>query len=330
MCWVVRRRAGPKRIRHISKGVITGIAAGLDGVQSAVSYYERALELDPEFRGGVFGDGARAHCAREPFERAGPAHRSNKRGRRRSARSRSTPAFRTRTWRSPRSGARSSGTGALAEDEYRTAIALSPSCETAHRFYAQFLAAMSRFGEAKAEADRACDVDPFCLVRDDQRGMGALRGRRVRDRDRSQPPCARHGRRVMPARRLLGAALLAAGRPDEAVVELTAAAGPDARRSDLAGVARARQGACRRARRGRRAGREARSRSARACYVPAYHLALAHVGLGNRDAAFALLERACTEREPCGRSTSASSRGSSRCVAIPATALCCSSSDLPE
>jgi hypothetical protein len=33
-------------------------------------------------------------------------------------------------------------------------------------------------------------------------------------------------------------------------------------------------------------------------YVPAYHIALAHTGLGNRDAAFSLLEKACAEREP--------------------------------
>ena len=33
-------------------------------------------------------------------------------------------------------------------------------------------------------------------------------------------------------------------------------------------------------------------------YVPRYHLALAHTGLGNRDAAFALLAKACADREP--------------------------------
>ena len=62
-------------------------------------------------------------------------------------------------------------------------------------------------------------------------------------------------------------------------------------------MARAREGA------GRRAGRggaivaklEAEPRSV---YVPGYHLALAHTGLGNRDAAFALLEKACADREP--------------------------------
>jgi hypothetical protein len=33
-------------------------------------------------------------------------------------------------------------------------------------------------------------------------------------------------------------------------------------------------------------------------FVPAYHLALAHVGLGQADEAFALLDEACEERDP--------------------------------
>ena len=33
-------------------------------------------------------------------------------------------------------------------------------------------------------------------------------------------------------------------------------------------------------------------------YVPAYHLAIAHTGLGNRDRAFALLTKASADREP--------------------------------
>jgi hypothetical protein len=38
--------------------------------------------------------------------------------------------------------------------------------------------------------------------------------------------------------------------------------------------------------------------AASSAYVPAYHLALAQVGLGNRDAAFALLARAASDRDP--------------------------------
>jgi serine/threonine-protein kinase len=33
-------------------------------------------------------------------------------------------------------------------------------------------------------------------------------------------------------------------------------------------------------------------------FVPAYHLALAHVGLGEHDEAFRLLDQSCEERDP--------------------------------
>ena len=33
-------------------------------------------------------------------------------------------------------------------------------------------------------------------------------------------------------------------------------------------------------------------------YVPSYHLAIAHVGLGNRDTAFALLAKSLADRDP--------------------------------
>ena len=101
----------------------------------------------------------------------------------------------------------------------------------------------------------------------------------------------------MPARRMLGAALLGAGRADEAVVELTSAAGPGGEDAiSLAWLAHAKALAG--------AQEEAAAIVSRLeaeagnVYVPGYHLALAHCGLGNRDAAFALLEKACADREP--------------------------------
>ena len=202
-----------------------------------------------------------------------------------------------RTWRSPKSAGRSNGTGALAEDEYRTAIALSPSCESAHRFFGQFLAAMSRFAEAKTEADRACDVDPFCLVVDDERGLGALR---AGDYDAAIDRC-RHvldmDPAFMPARRMLGAALLGAGRPDEAVDELTRAAGPGGDDPSRSPGSRMPRPWPERETKPVRMVARLESMAGRS-YVPGYHLALAHTGLGNRDAAFALLESACADRDP--------------------------------
>jgi TolB-like protein/Tfp pilus assembly protein PilF len=268
----------------------------LDGVKSAISYYERALELDSDFA-AAHSAMARARIAlanqlkqpsRALLEQAkasalrsieldpgiSDAHLAL-------AEIRRTLEWNWRT----------------AEDEYRTAIALSPSCESAHRFYAQFLAAMARFGEAKAEADRACDVDPFCLVVTTSAAWVRYaagefdtaidRSRHVLDMDAG----------YMPARRMLGAALLGAGRADEAVAELTKAAGPstgDAISLSWLAHAKAVAGAPDEA--GAIVARlEADARSG---YVPGYHLALAHTGLGNRDAAFALLEKACADREP--------------------------------
>ena len=183
-----------------------------------------------------------------------------------------------------------------AEDAYRTAIALSPSCESAHRFYAQFLAAMSRFGEAKSERWRV-RRRPFLSARYDKRGVvryaagefasAVDRSRQVLDMDAS----------YVPARRLLGAVLLGAGKADEAVAELTVAAGPDGEDAvSLAWLAHAKALAGERDEAGALTAKLASS--APGVYVPRYHLAIAHTGLGDRDAAFASLATACADREP--------------------------------
>ena len=273
---------------HWNRGIV-------EGVQAAISYYERALALDPDF--------AAAHSA-IARARIALANHSAQPGRALLEQARVSalrsieidPGIsdahlalaeirRTLEWN-----------WRTAEHEYRTAIALSPSCESAHRFYAQFLAAMSRFGEANAEADRACDVDPFCLVvttnaawvryAAGEFAQAIERSRDVLDMDAG----------FTPARRLLGVALLAAGKSDEAVVELTAAAGPDGQPIALAWLAHAKAVAGSRDEAAAIIARlEAEPRSA---YVPSYHLALAHIGLGNRDWAFKLLDRACADREP--------------------------------
>ena len=292
-------RATPRRTEAYQaylKGRYHWNRGSLDGVKSAIAYYERALELDPRF--------AAAHSAMARARIALATQlKEPSRGFLEEAKTSALRAIeldpgisdahlalaeirRTLEWN-----------WRTAEDEYRTAIALSPSCEAAHRFYGQFLAAMSRFGEAKAEADRACDVDPFCLVVTTSAAWVRYaagefdtaidRTRHVLDMDAA----------YMPARRVLGAALLAAGKADEGVIELGAAAGPDEHDAiSLSWLAhgKALAGAFDEAR-AIVAKLESNSRNV---YVPAYHLALAHTGLGNRDAAFALLERASADREP--------------------------------
>ena len=290
-------RATPRRTEAYQaylKGRYHWNRGSLEGVRAALSYYERALSCDPDF--------AAAHSAMARA-RVALANHSKEPGRALLEQARASalrsleidPGIsdahlalaevrRTLEWN-----------WRTAEEGYRTAIALSPSCESAHRFYGQFLAAMARFGEAKTEADRACDVDPFCLVVTTSAAWvryaagefeaAVERCRHVLDMDAS----------CMPAKRLLGAALLGAGTYKDAVLELDGAARSSGDRISMAWLAHAKAVAGER--------REASAMVAaleserQTSYVPAYHLALAHAGLGNRDIAFGLLEQACADRE---------------------------------
>ena len=268
----------------------------LEGVKAAIPYYERAIELDPKFA-AAYSALARAriglaNIARQPRESlleqarasalqaleldpgVSDAHLAL-------AEVRCSLEW---NWR-------------LAEDEYRTAIALSPSCETAHRFYGRFLAALSRFGQAKAEVDRACDIDPLCLVvMTTAAWVRYAAGELDTAIDRTQHVLDMDAA-FLPARRLLGATLLAAGRLEEAQTELDAAVRAD--RHDLISLAWLAHAKAVGGARDEALALVSRLQDAAAPNdLPAYHLALAHTGLGNRDAAFSLLEKACADREP--------------------------------
>jgi TolB-like protein/DNA-binding winged helix-turn-helix (wHTH) protein/Flp pilus assembly protein TadD len=52
----------------------------------------------------------------------------------------------------------------VAEAEYRRAIELDPNNAAAHHWYAEFLSYHARFNEAFAEIDRARQLDPFSLI----------------------------------------------------------------------------------------------------------------------------------------------------------------------
>lgn len=51
-----------------------------------------------------------------------------------------------------------------AERECKRALELNPNYATAHQWYAEYLAAMGRQGEARAEIKRASEIDPLSLI----------------------------------------------------------------------------------------------------------------------------------------------------------------------
>ncbi len=265
-------------------------------IEHALTYFTRAREIDPAFA-AAHGTIARVHIARaqQYFERPRQALEKARAFAKRALELDPTLAEghlalgdvrRMLEWDWPG-----------AEQAYAQAMARNPSHENVHRRYSLMLAVQSRRAEAIREAEHACDLDPLNFI---VRVSAALVRYLLGDYETAIQHCDRIldlGPQYLPARRLLGAAYLQAGRPRDALAALEAAhaAVPTAPIA-LAWLAHA-KGAT-----GDRAGALEMLARWRAldpsCYQPPYHLALAQVGLGELDAAFAALEDAWTDGDP--------------------------------
>ena len=189
------------------------------------------------------------------------------------------------------------GDWAAAETSYAEAIALNPSNGAALRSYGLTLAIEGRYPEALAAVERARELDPLCLGTNT---TGTWTRYVSGDYDGAILHC-RHMLEMDPefvsAHRVLAAALLQAGRGDEAVAQLELALTFDASHPVLlAWLAhvKAVMGCSAQA-----VSLIARARSfERTRYVPPFHLALAYTGLGDFDEAFASLDQAWLDRDP--------------------------------
>ena len=189
------------------------------------------------------------------------------------------------------------GDWVAAEASYREALSLNASNEAALRSYGLMLALESRYGEALDCVERARELDPLCLAT----STTATWTRYVSgDYDGAIAHC-RHTLEMDPefvnAHRVLAAALLQAGRADEAAAQLELALTfADSHPVLLAWLAHVK------AVMGCRTQAVALIARARALestrYVPPFHLALAHTGLGALDEAFAALDQAWVDRDP--------------------------------
>jgi TolB-like protein/Tfp pilus assembly protein PilF len=185
-----------------------------------------------------------------------------------------------------------------AETAYSQAIVLNPSHEGAHRAYGLLLAALSRFAEAIRESDRACEMDPLCVV---VNSSGAAWVRFLAGDYDAAIARSREAIEMEPeyliARRILAASYLQSGREREAISELESALPRSAEDSTLiAALAHAK--AVTGNRRAAVALVERLTKDAPTRHLPSYHLALAYVGLGDTDAALSSLEQAIVVRDP--------------------------------
>jgi TolB-like protein/tetratricopeptide (TPR) repeat protein len=185
-----------------------------------------------------------------------------------------------------------------AEAAYAQAIVLNPSHETPHRSYALLLAGLARQSDAIRESDRALEMDPLCVVVNS--GGAAWVRYLVGDNDgaiaRSRKAVEMEPRYLV-AHRVLAAAYLQSGRSHDALSALeTALAISPEDPVLLAWLAHARAVTGCPEIAGALMNRLQRLAGER--HVPSYHLALAHVGSGDLDAAFAALEQATVDADP--------------------------------
>jgi serine/threonine-protein kinase len=186
---------------------------------------------------------------------------------------------------------------AAAEESFERALAMNQNYATAHFWYAAFLGASGRFPEAIAEAERAQALDPVSpIILSGTSWMHHLSRRFDKAVELAQASLALDPAFMMGHYRL-GEGLLHQGRLPEAIAALEQAralsdGSPDLVAATAAAYARAgRQQEARDALRTLTALRTAKTR-----YVSAYALALIHTALGDRDEAFAWLDRAVEER----------------------------------
>ena len=180
-----------------------------------------------------------------------------------------------------------------AEADLRRAVALKPAYATAHHYLADWFLPSGRFEEGLAAARRAEELDPLSLPIKIQVAYVHYYARRFESVVRETDEAIQMDSSFFPARRVRGLALAELGRFEEAIEE-------HHRTRELAGGGSPflwHEGQALAA-----AGRPAEARriltelEAATRYVPADEVALIHAQLGERDLAFAMLEKAYAAR----------------------------------
>lgn len=182
-----------------------------------------------------------------------------------------------------------------AEVEFIRATELNPGSATAHHFFAMYLAAMGRSGEALVEIRRALALDPLSLIINAAAGRILHFGRAYAEAIEQHVRTLELDAYFPDAHMNLGMSYLEVGRADEAIRELRRASDLSGRRvwmlSGL-GYAYAVSGQEREAHRAINELRLAAERGE----VSAMELAYPYAGLGETDLALDWLERALQER----------------------------------
>lgn len=179
---------------------------------------------------------------------------------------------------------------------FERALALDPNDATAHRWYAQVLGALGRPEAALVQIERARELDPLSPIVNTDVAVAFFHAGRLADAEAQYRRTLELDAAWAPALSGLGRSLLRQGRAREALASLERAAMADPGQPEYLATLAWGCGASGRPAEARGWLRELQTR-AETRYVSSYAFALAHAAVGQRDAAFAFLEKAYAEQQ---------------------------------
>ena len=265
-------------------------------IQTALDYFQRAVDLDPGYSRAWVGI-ADAWIFRGWYSRLAPRETFPKA---------KSAAMRALEFDSTLAEAHASMAHILfefdhdwtaAEREYRRAIELDPSYPNAHHWYGGFLSAMGRHDEALQHALTARALDPLSPIIQTWVGLRHYFAGRYDDAIAEYQDAVELGRDFAPAHWHLGWAYEQTGRFKEGVSEAERALAIDG--GNLVYLASLSHAYA-------RAGMEGKARAAlarlaqasRSRHISSYHAAVIHIALGDTNAGLDWLERAFDEQSP--------------------------------
>jgi len=186
---------------------------------------------------------------------------------------------------------------AVADEEFKRAIALNPNYATAHQWYGEYLGQMGRFKESSAEREKALRLDPLSPIITSEQGFSYIEARKYDRALEDFRKAAELYPDFSPAHDFLAYALVFNGLYDEAIAEcqkaINLAKAKDGNNFALLAIIYAKSG---RQKEAQRLLAEMTLNSKNRYYPPA-HIAAAYAALGDKDKAFQWLEKAYQQKD---------------------------------
>ncbi len=184
---------------------------------------------------------------------------------------------------------------ATAEEEFKRSIELNPNYASAHSQYAHYLVAQERIDEAVAEINRAQELDPLSLSISSSRGFILENARRYEEAIEQLRRVIAIDPNHYQANWTLGLTYLANGQIDQAIATSDKAVAVSGRAPAALGALGLAYGVAGRKREANQILNELLQLQKQR-YVTPMALCFVYIGLGNKDQAFAWLEKGYQER----------------------------------